>query len=125
MQRGIEVLFYQLDYVRELAEALESEIFRLNGHDQTGRCAQRVQSEQSQRRRTIDAYVIEGMVHRLQRASQSQLARHCCDKLDLGTGKVECGRRELQSLDARGLYDLADRQRLQYHVIHARGQRRL
>ena len=99
---GIEVCLDHLDVAQQLPHALEGVVLALDRDQHLRRGDERVDGEQSERRRAVDEDVVEVVVLQVgQRGAQPSFARHHADQFDLGAGQVDGRRHTEQPLAVR------------------------
>ena len=120
-QVGIKFGFYDPDGVEELADSLQCEIFGLNGNnDGIGR-GERIDSDQPQRRRTVDEHKIIIVAHLCKQAFEYFLALRLVDKFELGADKVDARADKVELVDASMFFGYAKRIVVEKSFLDRRG----
>ena len=101
---GIEVILDQAYRADHLRHALKREVLALERDQHRIGRGERVDRQQSERRRTIDQDEVVGVADRSERSLESRLAGHHPDQLDLGAGQSLSPGHEIQ-VSKRGRED--------------------
>ena len=93
---------HHLDVAHQLRHTLERVVLALDRDQHLGGRHERIDGQQSERRRAVDEDVVEVEVVQLaQRAAQPILARHHADQFDLRARQIDRGRHAEEALAVR------------------------
>ncbi len=104
----VELALDDLDGVEQFADTFKSEIFALHRDDDAVGCCQRVDGDESERRRTVDEDVVIFVADRLQECLDHLLAILEIQHLYLGTHQVDMARNDVESINVGGVDGIAD-----------------
>ena len=112
---GIEVLADHRERVLELDQTAHRQIFALDGDDHLVRGGQRVDRQQPEARRRVDADEVVVLFYLLQRLLKRALSPDHRRHRDLGAGEVD---RRAGDVDLARADHVADRDVVHEHVVH-------
>jgi hypothetical protein len=109
-----------LERIQELAHALESEEFGLDGDEHRIGGRQRVHGEEAEARRAVDDHVVPTVADRSERVPQAKLPAGSPDKLDLRPGQLVLGGSEEETVELGRQDNPGERGFLDDDVVDAR-----
>ncbi len=102
----------------QLRQALEGEVFALNGDEHLGGCGHRIHRKETQRRGTIDQHKVVVVLDRIDRHLESHLTTESRNQFDFGSRQVQAGRGHKQIPDHGAFNAVLEGNVVEDHVIH-------